>query len=193
MALSALPLHAKEAIDPVAIFIVIVILVNVVSAFAKRARQQAQRTSSAQAPAASPATTTMTTTITTTATSAAAAARVAQRARLQQAIKAAQQRLATPQPTPAPVILAAAAPPSPSMPLPAAPVLMDLATLPTFEYADTTSPALALAQLPLDSTARPIGLALFEGRLSGADLFVAAAIVGPPAALRQTGHTPAGW
>ncbi|MDQ6766478.1 MAG: hypothetical protein M3Z41_01500 [Candidatus Eremiobacteraeota bacterium] len=99
------------------------------------------------------------------------------------------------------VSLAPAAPPSP-VSLPDAWSLQSPGLLlMSLESATTAFDRLATAgsaEAALQSTAAlaaaaPQRLAMLQGTGSGANLFVAAAIVGPCAAFRSIGHTPGGW
>lgn len=177
----------QAAIDPIGLIVFLIIVVNVVATFFKRAR--AQRDKQAQTPPAAQLEEAMR-----KSSADLAATRAAQRARLQRAISAARQTKA-----PTPVVTTV----TPRTvvggdwqvaPKTIAP-LADTNVLPSFEFNDMALPP-ALTQLggPLLDTPPPASpLPILRGKFTGADFFVAEAVIGPCAALRTIGHTPAGW
>lgn len=89
-----------------------------------------------------------------------------------------------------------------STPAPSAWVLQAAGTLMTLESATTafdrlavagTAQAAAQAAAAAAPSETPSSLAVLQLSNTGANLVVAAAIVGPPAAFRSIGHTPGGW
>lgn len=176
----------QAAIDPIGLLVFIIIIINVVATFFKRARAQQSKQSDA-------ASSMRTEEAMRKSSSDLAATRAAQRARLQQAIDAARQQRRTPSPVAPPVAMRVS--PSPSKPLPPPPMVApSLDALPSFQFEAQLAPDLTLLPGPQKaSLAPPPTLPILGGKFSGSDLFIAAAVIGPCAALRTPGHTPAGW
>jgi hypothetical protein len=193
---AALPsqLTPVAAVDPIAIFIAFIIIVNVISALTKRARQISQ---------GQPAPTTETQPQPSglgeamrTASADLAAARAAQRTRLEQAIRAASQQAAQRLAAPVAMTRAPSAPSPERLPTPlapgTAPAALQLETLPSFEYADVAGGLMSVVSIA-PTVSSPTTLPILNDRLTLADFIVASAIIGPPASVRPPGHTPAGW
>ncbi len=174
--------HTSAAIDPFGFFIALIIIINIVSAFARRARQQRAANATPARPSAAEEAMRK-------AAADAAAARQAQRARLEQAIRAAQARVQQTIPQPAVVVST-----TPVVAPAPAPVAAPTTPLPSFDFPqEMLAPLISTSALYAAPAAAPARFTVLGSRLTGAELFVAAAIVGPPAALRSVGHTPAGW
>lgn len=220
----------QAAIDPIAFFIVLVIVINIISGIANAARKARARaeqsTGSSQTPAARAAMD-------------AAAARAAQRARLQQALEAIKSQYATSvaeatEATPSvqgQIPTSVAQVPSSSIPaatatIPVGPASVTVQIAPKVRVQRATlaqtpqmapPPPASIDQLPplsdsttemlttmsLESTSpagpqrMPPGTRLlipgFRHSVTGTQLFIASAVIGPPAAFRHIGHNPAGW
>lgn len=191
---SGFPGTPQAAIDPIGFIVLLIIVVNVVSTFLKRARAQQTKQANAQA---SP---TQLQEAMRKSSADLAAARTAQRAKLQQAIRAARQTQAATVPTRAAepaVVIQQTPPPAASdwqlAPM-GAPDLPQPTVLPSFELEAQLPPGLTLVVKPQPSALAPATkLPILGGRFTGADLFVATAVIGPCAALRTIGHTPAAW
>ena len=223
----------RAAMDPIAFFVVAIVIFNIIASIVKSLRKAVGRAaSSADAQAqqrltqslqAAPAPDQIT-----AARARVAAARTAELARLRQALLTAggvssadsgtfaapsytvlTQATRTP---PASVPAASrmlAQPSSPqivpgalSTPATAGWVLQAAGTLMTLESATTAFDRLAVAGTPqaaaqAAAAAAPpeaaSSLAVLQLANTGANLIVAASIVGPPAAFRSIGHTPGGW
>ncbi len=176
----------QAAIDPIGLFVILIIVVNVVSTFFKRAR--AQQDKQAATPPAAQLDEAMR-----KSSADLAATRAAQRARLQRALSAATRQVKPP-------ITVPATPVAPAAPVGgdwkvAPSVAPALYVLPSFEFNDMPAlPALTQLAGPVSYVAPPAPpLPILQGKFTGADLFIAAAVIGPCAALRTIGHTPAGW
>lgn len=182
----------EAAIDPIGLIVFLIIVVNVVSTFFKRARARQEKQAEA------PSSTTQLEEAMRKSSADLAATRAAQRARLQRAISSARQ----PKPpliAPATAVVGGwqAAPKTPAgdnwriAPKDASAPNV----LPSFEFNDLpVAPDLMQLAGPLADIAPPASpLPILQGKFTGADLFVAEAVIGPCAALRTIGHTPAGW
>jgi len=180
----------SAALDPFGLFVGFIILVNIISTFMRRARQQARSANAPQANASPPTSLSPLDDAMRKSTADLAAAREAQRARLARAMQAAQARVQRPvvatasAQAPAPMVQAAA--------VMAAPPASE--TLPAYDFdmgafSTISAPVSTVDATPLAPAAFPV----LGSSLTGMQLFVASAIVGPPAALRTVGHTPAGW
>jgi hypothetical protein len=204
--LAVLPsqLTPVAAVDPIAIFIAFIIIVNVISALTKRARLQSQAPPAAETQA-QPSTSSVADAMR-KASADLAAARAAQRARLEQAIRAAQQQaqqmaardkaaqqVATPAPTMPRSSSTMTVSPQQPVALPTASNTLQPEMLPSFAYAADVSTGLMPLTSITPAVSAPTTLPILNDRLTLADLFVASAIVGPPASIRPPGHTPAGW
>ena len=180
----------QAAIDPIGVFVVLIILVNVVSTFLKRAR--ARQDKQTETPPAAQLEEAMR-----KSSADLAATRAAQRARLQRALSAAATQVKPPITVPATPV-GGDRKVAPKTPVggdwKVAPNEMAAPNvLPSFEFNDMTV-ASALAPLGVSDVAPPAPpLPILQGKFTGADLFVASAVIGPCAALRTIGHTPAGW
>jgi hypothetical protein len=178
----------SAALDPFGLFIAFIIIVNVISAF-RRMRRQQQASGEARQQAQTPSQPTRLQDAMRKAAADAAAARQAQRARMEQAIRAAQARLQQQVAASEPIVLTQT-PQSPTPPAPPAGLTAPQAeSLPSFEYAQDMLQSTDQAPVSAPAATYPV----LGSPLTGMQLFVAAAIVGPPAALRTVGHTPAGW
>jgi hypothetical protein len=182
------------AVDPIAIFIAFIIIVNVISALTKRARQQRSQAQPAASTELQPSGVAE---AMRKANVDLAAARAAQRTRLEQAIRAASQQAAQQMSAPVTVAAAPSVPTTsrlaqPMAPAPA-PTALQVETLPNFAYASDVAGGLMSLTSIAPEVAAPTTLPILNDRLTLADLFVASAIVGPPASIRPPGHTPAGW
>lgn len=181
----------QAAIEPAFWFILFVIVVNLLSPLLRRRRMATSASQSQSSPSN---------------TSDAQATMAAERERIRQALATALQQRRTqaspasaPQPAPASVTpIVVPAPirlPTPPADVPGAaltelpPMLsadgMQLMTLEASMQAPGTRPAARARGMPQ--------LVILRGPRGIADAFVAAAIVGPCAAVRRLGHTPAGW
>jgi len=189
----------QAAIDPIGLFVILIIVVNVVSTFFKRAR--AQQDKQAATPPAAQLDEAMR-----KSSADVAATRAAQRARLQRALSATARQVKPPITVPATPVggdwkvapktpVAPAAPPVGGDWKVAPSVAPALYVLPSFEFNDMPAlPALTQLAGPVSYVAPPASpLPILQGKFTGADLFIAAAVIGPCAALRTIGHTPAGW
>lgn len=193
MIASGFPGTPQAAIDPIGFIVFVIIVVNVVSTFLKRARAQQSKQPDTQSSS------TQLQEAMRKSSADLAAARTAQRAKLQQAIRAARQpQVATPARSAAPTVVASQAPTSMGGDWQIAPqALADLvqpSVLPSFELEAQLPPGVNLVASPQPSAQAPATkLPILRGKFTGADLFVATAVIGPCAALRTIGHTPAGW
>ena len=178
----------SAALDPFGLFVGFIILVNIISTFMRRARQQARSANAPQANAPAPSLSPLDDAMRKPAADL-AAAREAQRARLARAMQAAQARIQRPVvatagvQAPAPIVQAAAAMPPPAS-----------ETLPAYDFDMGSFSTISAPVSAVDaSSPAPAAFPVLGSSLTGMQLFVASAIVGPPAALRTVGHTPAGW
>jgi hypothetical protein len=211
---------AHASIDPIAFFIVAIILFNVVSSIVKGLKKAAGRAmSSSDAEAQKRLTQSLTRT-----PNQLAAERAAELGRLRKALlasaglsdmdanvsQASTVAVATQPPYAAAssaiaqsTAVAAAAPLAPSMPSLSAPASWTLQSpgmLMTLESATTAFDRIAApgtpgaaAQSDALAAVAPSDPAILQGPDSGMNLFVASAIIGPCAAFRPSGHTPGGW
>ncbi len=206
--------EVRAAFDPIAFFIALIIILNVLSAIFNAAKKRAAKSQAAPTQARLDAAVLQN-------RERLSAARAAQLARLRGALgsaRAAQQSsdaapVRTQTPTLVATTVATTAPPraaaplrpaaaQPSMPpaqladpwtLPLPPTLMTLEPAATAVYQPAIGGPLMPAALVSPAAAAQPRLPVLAGPWSGANLFVAAAIVGPCAAFRPIGHTPGGW
>jgi hypothetical protein len=212
-------LEARPAFDPIAFFIAVIIIVNVVSAIFKSVRRRATKPQDDQ-------TQVRLDTALQQNRDRVESARAAQLAKLREVIAAARAAQAGVPSSTAhvpPTVLtatvtldrplmvststpAATAPQMPasvfrlapsSAPVPDAMVLQPTAALAGLDSAAVPFPDVSGSQALMTPGSPDAGrrarLAVLTGTLSGANLFVAAAIIGPCAAFRPLGHTPGGW
>src|SRR6516162_392835 len=96
---------------------------------------------------------------------------------------------ATPKPAPAPVTdIATMTPLASDVQFPGGLMTLESAAS-AFQPLPSFAEATTMAQTP----ARPGAAGVLQGPNAGMNLFVAAAIIGPCAAMRPIGHTPGGW
>jgi len=225
----------RAAMDPIAFFVVAIIVFNIIASIVKSLKKALGRAaSSADAEARQRLAQTLQQAPVpdqiTAARARIAATRAAELARLRQALLSAggvsnadagmppapsYTVLTQAQPSPATMPTAPApssAPPrvsppqyvpgSLSTPATASWVLQAAGTLMTLESATTAFDRLAVAGTPQAAAQAaaagapdesPPSLAVLQLPNAGANLVVAAAVVGPPAAFRSIGHTPGGW
>jgi plasmid stability protein len=214
----------REAMDPIAFFVIAIIVFNIVSSIVKGLRTAAARAAKSTDAGASQRLTQSLQQRQPAAAQAAAAARAAELARLRKALLASAgvpdadvsaSQPSTPVASVRPALVVARAArvqtSAPAMsqasPVAAAAVvsdnwslqspgsLMSLESASTaFERLATPGSAAAAAQsAAAQASPAAAQLAVLQGPDSGMNMFIAAAIVGPCAALRPLGHTPGGW
>jgi len=207
----------QAALDPVGWIIAAIIIFNLISPLFARRRARRADTGGTAAAAASPpqpaqrapVAPTLRRSSSTLRPSAPAAEAVAdtqvEQQRVRQALAAALQqqtyrKAASSGPAPAATV-AYTSPPAAALPSPSLPAALDMPRMPppadgmqlmTLESGMTAFNRLGGSGAVVQTASRP-HLALITGPRAAANAFVAAAIVGPCAALRPLGHTPAGW